>query len=244
MVTRRRSHTICVGHIFPKQMNVYGDMGNVLTLEYRLKQRGFRFKYLPIDSIGDLLGADVDILVGGGGQDKNQESVQQDVVKYAPELQSRSEAGLVMLMVCGMYQLFGHYFSTSSGEIIKGASVLDLETRANDSRLIGNIVTMGEFGRLVGFENHSGRTFLGSEVQPLGVVVKGAGNNGESGEEGAVLGNTFGTYLHGPVLAKAPHFSDMLISRALQQRGLNTELDPIDDTLSLRAAEIAAERPR
>lgn len=235
MVKRR----IVIGHLYPKQMNVYGDMGNVITLKYRLEARGIAVEYKPIDSIAELKDNKVDILIGGGGQDSNQDVVQADLIKHRQILRDLAEADTVMLMICGLYQLFGHRFIVSEDHVIKGIGIFDLETRASENRLIGNVVVDSPFGRLVGFENHSGRTTLGSEVKPLGTVIRGAGNNGETNDEGAVYKNVFGSYLHGPCLVKNPQFADELIKRALG----NNDLALLDDRLELKAAEVARKRP-
>lgn len=236
--------TFVIGHLYPRQMNVYGDMGNVITLRYRLEQRGYDVSYVPLDSLGELAKNKVDVLIGGGGQDSNQGVVQNDLHKHAAELRRQCDDGLVTLMICGMYQLFGHRFLLADGTEIAGAGILDLETRAGDSRLIGNIITQGEFGKLVGFENHSGRTYLGANLKPLGKVLKGVGNNGEDVTEGAVYKNTFGTYMHGPVLAKNPQFADELIVRSLKNKGIDETLIPLDDFIEHQAARLAMKRPR
>lgn len=233
-----------IGHLYPKQMNVYGDMGNFITLRYRLEQRGYEVRYVPLDSLNELTKSRLDIVIGGGGQDSNQGLIQTDLHKYAHELKKHCDDGLVALMICGMYQLFGHRFILSDGTEIAGAGILDLETKAGDARLIGNIVTQSSFGKLVGFENHSGRTYLSSSLKPLGRVTKGAGNNGEDSGEGAVYKNTFGTYMHGPILAKNPQFADELIARALDRKGMSRPLEPLDDFIEHQAARLAIKRPR
>ncbi len=235
---------ITIGHLYPKQMNVYGDMGNIITLRYRLESRGMKVEYVPIDTAAMLRSTKVDILIGGGGQDSNQDVVQGDLLKNKEVLLEMAEKGTVMLMICGLYQLFGNKFIVSDEHEIKGIGLLDIETRAGDERLIGNVVVESEWGKLVGFENHSGRTTLGSGVKPLGRVIKGAGNNGGSLDEGAVYHNVFGSYLHGPMLAKNPQFADELIKRALKLSGDNTVLEQLDDDFERRAALVAAKRPR
>lgn len=235
---------ITLGHLYPKQMNVYGDMGNVITLRYRLEKRGYSVNYLPLDSLKSLVPGSVDILIGGGGQDSNQGLVRGDLQKYASELRTACDDGLPALMVCGMYQLFGHRFVLPGGKEIAGIGILDLETKAGETRLIGNIVLESKYGKLVGFENHSGRTYLGNGAVPLGTVVKGAGNNGETGEEGAVFNNIFGTYMHGPVLTKNPVLADELITRTLERKGLDSSLESLDDFTEYQAAAIAMKRPR
>lgn len=235
---------IIIGHLYPKQMNVYGDMGNVITLRYRLERRGIRVEYRPLDTLKDLSNIKPDIIIGGGGQDSNQGLVQSDLLKYAAQLKDQCEDGLVGLMICGMYQMFGHRFILPEGSEIPGAGILDLETKAGESRLIGNITIQSKFGKLVGFENHSGRTYLGSGLVPLGTVEKGAGNNGEDGKEGVMYKNVFGSYMHGPALAKNPGLADELIRRVLERRGLASNLEPLDDFIEYQAAAIAMKRPR
>jgi CobQ-like glutamine amidotransferase family enzyme len=225
-------------------MNVYGDMGNIITLRYRLEARDFQVEYKPIHDAADLKIIKPDILVGGGGQDSNQDLVQTNLVKNKTLLKNMAASGTVMLMICGMYQLFGNQFIVSTDHVIEGIGLLDLETKAGDSRLIGNVVAESEWGRLVGFENHSGRTVLGAGVKPLARVIKGSGNNGETKDEGAAYNNVFGSYLHGPALAKNPQFADELIKRALQNRGISANLETLDDKIEHLAAKLAAKRPR
>jgi CobQ-like glutamine amidotransferase family enzyme len=233
-----------IGHLYPKQMNVYGDMGNVITLRYRLEKRGFNVEYTSLHSLRELKEVRPDILLGGGGQDSNQGLVQSDLLKYARDLKSYCDDGLVGLMICGMYQMLGHRFILPGGSEIGGVGILDIETKAGEDRLIGNVAINSPFGRLVGFENHSGRTYLGAGLTPLGKVMKGAGNNGEDKTEGVICNNIFGTYMHGPALAKNPAFADELIRRTLLTKGVSSELEPLDDFIEHQAAAIAAKRPR
>lgn len=234
---------VTIGHLYPKQMNVYGDMGNIITLRHRLEARGYSVEYLPLDSASGV-NTKIDILVGGGGQDSNQDLVQQNLLKSQNKIKKMAEEGMVMLMICGLYQLFGHRFVVNKTHIIEGIGVFDAETVAGETRLIGNVVIDSEWGKLVGFENHSGRTMLDAGAEPLGTTIKGAGNNGETKDEGAVIHNVFGSYLHGPLLAKNPQFADELIIRALKNRGENVTLAPIDDEFELRAQQIAMKRSR
>jgi len=194
--------------------------------------------------VGDPLPPGTDILLGGGGQDAAQGNIGRDFVSRGPELRAMADDGVVMLTICGSYQLLGDHFLTKDGQRIEGVGVLDVVTNGSDHRLIGNNHLDTDWGRLVGFENHSGLTELGSEVQPLGRTVSGRGNNGRDLTEGAVRDNVFGTYLHGPVLAKSPRFADELLRRALGRRGLPNELEPLDDSLALAAADVASRRPR
>ncbi len=230
-------------HLYPREMNMYGDTGNVLVLRKRLEWRGLDAVVVPVN-VGDSLPADADIVLGGGGQDAAQGEIGADFVSRAATLQAMASDGVVMLTICGAYQMLGHEFLTKDGVRIEGAHVLDVTTRGADVRLIGNHAISTDWGRLVGFENHSGLTTLGSGVAPLGRTVTGRGNNGTDLTEGAVHLNVFGTYLHGPVLAKSPEFADELLRRALQRRGQDTALAPLDDEVAHAAATVAAGRPR
>jgi len=231
-------------HLYPREMNIYGDTGNVLVLQRRLKWRGLPVEVAPV-SIGDPLPHDADILLGGGGQDAAQGEIGADFAGRGAELRAMADDGLVMLTICGTYQMLGHEFVTQEGRRIPGAGVLDVVTHGQAERLIGNnFVDTADAGRLVGYENHSGLTELGPGVQPLGSTQSGRGNNGRDQTEGAVRDNVIGTYLHGPVLAKSPRFADELLCRALSRRGLDTDLEPLDDTLAEQAARVATGRPR
>jgi CobQ-like glutamine amidotransferase family enzyme len=230
-------------HLYPREMNIYGDTGNVLVLRRRLDWRGLPVTVVPV-SVGDRLPNDADILLGGGGQDAAQGEIGADFVSRAATLRAMADDGVVMLAICGTYQLLGHEFLTKAGDRIAGTGVLDVTTTGSDTRLIGNNAVDSPWGRLVGFENHSGLTDLGPGAQPLGRTASGRGNNGRDQTEGAIRNNVFGTYLHGPVLAKSPGFADELLRRALARRGGTGELPPLDDTLALAAAEVAVRRPR
>jgi len=236
--------TLTLVHLYPQHMNIYGDTGNVIVLRQRLLWRGLGVEVVPV-SVGDQLPAQADIILGGGGQDAAQGEIGIDFVSRRATLQSMADDGVVMLAICGTYQLLGHEFLTFTGDHIKGAGVLDVMTVGSQQRIIGNNSIETSFaGRLVGYENHSGLTTLGAGAEPLGRTAKGRGNNGTDCSEGAVYRNVFGTYLHGPVLAKSPQFADELLRRALQRRGDSAALSALDDTLELRAAEVALRRPR
>ena len=231
-------------HLYPREMNIYGDTGNVLVLRRRLEWRGMPVTVVPM-SVGDPLPADPDILLGGGGQDAAQGEIGADFAGRGAELRAMADDGVVMLAICGSYQMLGHEFVTLEGRRIPGVGVLDVTTQGQSVRLIGNnYVDTPDAGRLVGYENHSGLTSLGPGVRPLGSTQSGRGNNGKDGTEGAVRGNVIGTYLHGPVLAKSPRFADDLLRRALARRGEPTELEPLDDSLPELAARVAVGRPR
>jgi CobQ-like glutamine amidotransferase family enzyme len=231
-------------HLYPREMNIYGDTGNVLVLRRRLQWRGLPVEVVAV-SIGDPLPHDADILLGGGGQDAAQGEIGADFAGRGAELRAMADDGVVMLTICGTYQMLGHEFVTQEGRRIPGVGVLDVVTHGQAERLIGNnFVDTADVGRLVGYENHSGLTELGPGVRPLGTTQSGRGNNGRDQSEGAVRDNVIGTYLHGPVLAKSPRFADELLRRALSRRGLDTDLEPLDDTLPEQAARVAAARPR
>jgi hypothetical protein len=231
-------------HLYPREMNIYGDTGNVLVLRRRLEWRGITADVVPV-AVGDRMPQQVDIVLGGGGQDAAQGEIGTDFASRAATLRAMADDGVVMLAICGTYQMLGHEFVTLEGRRIPGVGVLDVVTQGQAERLIGNnYVDTAEAGRLVGYENHSGLTELGAGVTPLGSTQTGRGNNGRDRTEGAVRDNVIGTYLHGPVLAKSPRFADSLIARALARRGLDTALEPLDDTLAERAAAVAVGRPR
>ena len=231
-------------HLYPREMNIYGDTGNVLVLARRLKWRGLPVEIAQV-SVGDPLPHDADILLGGGGQDAAQGEIGADFAGRGAELRAMADDGMVMLAICGTYQMLGHEFLTQEGRRIAGVGVLDIATVGQAERLIGNnYVDTEDAGRLVGYENHSGLTGLGPGVRPLGSTQPGRGNNGRDHTEGAVRDNVIGTYLHGPVLAKSPRFADDLLQRALARRGLDTDLEPLDDSLAEQAARVAAGRPR
>lgn len=236
--------SISLVHIYPREMNIYGDSGNLKVLVRRLEQRNIKVKVSGV-SAGQAMPKDADIIIGGGGQDSGQQVIEKDLKKKKAELKKMAEDGVAMLMVCGMYQLFGHYFSTKDGVKIPGIGIIDATTKASDRRMIGNLVVQSPFGRLVGFENHSGQTELAEDQLPLGKVIKGFGNNGSDGREGAVHKNVFGTYMHGPILPKNPKLADEIIRRALDRKfGKGTvALQPLDDWIAEKAADLAAKRP-
>jgi CobQ-like glutamine amidotransferase family enzyme len=238
------SEALTLVHLYPREMNIYGDTGNVMVLRKRLQWRGLPVTVVPV-SVGDPLPVDADIVLGGGGQDAAQGEIGQDFTSRGAELRAMADDGVVMLAICGSYQMLGHEFVTQEGLRIPGVGVLDVTTQGQPVRLIGNnFVDTPDAGRLVGYENHSGLTTLGPGARPLGTTQSGRGNNGKDGSEGAVRDNVFGTYLHGPVLAKSPRFADELLRRAYARRGEAPALEPLDDTLPEIAARVAVGRPR
>lgn len=236
--------TINLLQLYANDMNVYGDWGNALVLKRRLEWHGYNVvltEYNP----GDNFPSDVDIIVGGGGQDSGQDKIQSDLMKIAPKLIAAAESGTPMLMICGLYQMFGRIFKTSDGRIIQGIGLLDIETYAGPERLIGNIITHNnKFGDIIGYENHSGQTFLGVSAKPLGHVVKGAGNNGQDNTEGVVYKNVIGSYLHGSLLPKNPAIADFLIEAATTKKFGEFIPTVVDDRFAQLARENAIKRPR
>jgi CobQ-like glutamine amidotransferase family enzyme len=225
-------------------MNIYGDLGNVITLCKRLEWRGYEVDVRSVEEGRKFDFGAVDLVFGGGGQDSGQLAVGADLARRGDELRQLAEDGVPMLVICGTYQLFGRGFTTMEGQEIAGIGIFRANTLGSNERMIGNVVVESDFGRLVGFENHSGQTILEPGQAPLGKVVKGFGNNSASGLEGAVSGNVVGTYLHGPVLPKNPALADHLILAALKRRYGVTALEPLEDALEKTAADVAATRPQ
>jgi CobQ-like glutamine amidotransferase family enzyme len=221
--TQRLSLTL--GHLYPDQLNLYGDRGNILVLRRRCQQRGIELRVVGL-GIGDALAPDeYDMLFIGGGQDKEQAPVAQDLYDLKGiGLWAAIEDDMPVLAVCGGFQLLAHYYRPANGPDMRGLGVFDAWTihkGPRTQRCIGDIAISWNGKTLVGFENHGGRTYLGTS-KPLGKVLKGYGNNAEDATEGAIYRNTFGTYMHGSLLPKNPHFADYLISLALQRKyGVN-----------------------
>ena len=227
-------------HMYPDVLNLYGDTGNIICMKKRLQWRGIDaiVETKPIGSKLDLAGFDLVFI--GGGQDFEQEVLLDDLHQgKTDELKSAIEDGIVLLAVCGGYQMLGSYYETYDGTRCDFTDILDLYTVGGVKRMIGNYkfqCTEAAGGSIiVGFENHSGRTMLGSGLEPLGKVLAGYGNNGEDDTEGAHYKNVFGTYSHGPVLPKNPEFCDHLLLTALQRKYGTAELAPLDDSFELAA---------
>ncbi len=235
---------LVVAHLYPAEMNIYGDTGNVIALRRRMEWRGFGVEIAHV-GVGEAFEfRRADIVFAGGGQDRSQLEVADDLARRSEAIHAAVDTGVVFLTICGTYQLFGRRFLTHDGVEIPGIGVFGAETVAGSRRMIGNVVVDSAWGRLVGFENHSGRTVLDAAQRPLGTVTKGFGNNGETGEEGAVAANAFGTYLHGSLLPKNPRLADELLTRAMRRRrGDRFELEPLDDEMETAAAEAASRRP-
>ena len=223
-------------HIYPKMLNLYGDYGNILTLKKRMEWRGFELEVLDFN-YGDKI-TPCDIYFIGGGQDKQQELAGVELLKHKDFLNDEAQNNKVFLGICGGYQLMGKYYQTPNGEKVPGIEILDVYTVSSNKRLIGNVTVKTDFlepQTLVGFENHGGRTYLGEGVKPLGVVTTGFGNNGEDKTEGARYKNVFGTYLHGSILPKNPHFADyLLVAALLNKYGEGIDLPPLNSNLEFK----------
>lgn len=230
-----------IAYLYPDQLNIYGDRGNILTLYQRCQWRGIGVQILT-PGLGDVIDPDgPDLYFMGGGQDSQQIQVAEDLHKLKSDsLRAATDNGAVFLTICGGYQLLGHYYKPHDGDELRGLSLLDAYTVAGHTRYIGNVAIARPNGqKVVGFENHSGRTYLGQGVTPLGKVIHGNGNNGEDGFEGVAQGNLYGTYLHGSLLPKNPELADELITKALQRRYGSVQLAPLGDQLENKAHDRA-----
>jgi CobQ-like glutamine amidotransferase family enzyme len=243
---------IRVGHLYPDYLNIYADRGNIAVFARRAAWRGHELGVAAI-GMGDAIepGAH-DLYYVGGGQDREQLLVARDLVEKGEALKEAVlGGGAAMLAVCGGYQLLGRGYRGLHGEDMPGAGLLPMETVAGETRMIGDVLLECELERgvkqtLAGFENHAGRTRLDPGAEPLGRVVAGFGNDGESGYEGCRLGRAIGTYLHGPLLPRNPWLADWLLAQALAHAtgGDPPELGPLPDELERRAQAVSAERAR
>ena len=235
--------TLTLYHLYPEILNLYGDTGNVLVLKRRLAWRhiGCEVREVHVGETPRLGGADLVLI--GGGSDREQRIVCESLLKVRGELASYVADDGVLLAVCGGYQLLGHSYSMGD-EVLQGLSLVDLTTERGAGRLIGNVAVRSRIQAppIVGFENHGGRTRLGAGVEPLGQVLAGHGNDGESGAEGCLYRNVVGTYVHGPLLPKNPGVADHLIACALRRRYGDATLEPLDDTEELAANDALCER--
>ncbi len=234
-----------VCHLYPDLLNLYGDRGNVIAFAQRCRWRGMPVEVLEVNVGQQVNFDDIDFLFLGGGSDREQNLMAEDLLKRKDALRQAIEKGLVVLAICGGYQMLGQYYLTHEGQQIPGLGILGLHTRAGHKRLIGNIVIEvnidGEPVKVVGFENHSGQTFIGN-LNPLGKVLAGFGNNGRDGFEGVRYKNVFCSYLHGPLLPKNNQLTDLLIGLALERRSAKTELKPLNDELEEAAVKVMVNR--
>jgi CobQ-like glutamine amidotransferase family enzyme len=239
-------------HLFPKKMNIYGDWGNIESLNARSRGRDIKLEYDAVDKVehfGRI--AEGDIFFMGGGQDTDQMSVWEEIRSvfdvFKETILKKVENNKIFLLICGGYQMFGHSFLDASGNNIPGLGILDIETRAPgadvSSRCIGNIVVEHDLPiepkTLVGFENHGGQTYFGNKntgIKPLGKVIVGRGNNIVEYVEGCVYKNVFGSYMHGSLLPKNPHLADYMLLQALKAKyGQSVTLAPLDSRLEICA---------
>ena len=228
-------------HLYPDALNLYGDGGNIASLSRRCAWRGIPCRVDQVLMGAELDLSDADIVLLGGGADRDQLAVCRELQAQREKVAAYVADGGVLLAICGGYQLLGHYYMMGE-ERVEGLHVLDIETTAGPTRLIGNVAIASPVcdAPVVGFENHAGRTALGAGEKPLGrALVHGTGNNGEDGGEGVLHDGVVGTYLHGPILPKNPGVTDWLIARALARRGEKIELAPLDDSLEHLAHDVA-----
>ncbi len=238
-----------LGHLYPDQLNMYGDRGNIIILRQRCAWRGITLRHVTLDLGEALRPDDYDMLFIGGGQDKEQDEVARDLREVkASALREAVESDMPVLGVCGGYQLLAKFYRPAEGPELEGVGILDAWTIHRGkavARCIGNVALQWGDTTLVGFENHGGRTYLGTGAQSLGRVLYGHGNNSEDHQEGCVYRNTYGTYLHGSLLPKNPHFADHLIRLALQRRygpQASRMMAPLDDTREWQAHDAMLRR--
>ena len=226
---------LTIGHLYPDLLNLYGDRGNIQCMKKRCEWRGIEVDFEEIHVKDEI--KEHDLYFIGGGQDKQQEEVADILYSHKDFLLKERDNGAVFLGICGGYQLFGHYYQPHDKEKLKGISLMDAYTVAGSKRFIGNVTAETDFlnpKTIVGFENHSGLTYLQGDTKPLAYVTTGNGNNGSDKTEGARFKNVFGTYLHGSFLPKNPHFADYLIELALEKRcGEKIILPPLDDKIEM-----------
>ena len=221
-------------HLYPREMSIYGDLGNTRCLAARIRRHG----YAPVvhqHHPGVELPEQVHLVVGGGGQDSGQVTVEEDLARIGDRLRSLAEDGVAMLMICGMYQLLGQTFTTVGGRQLPGLGIFDVTTLGGEERMIGPVVLSTDFRDVVGYENHSGATVLGEGQAPFGTVRHGSGNNGTDRTEGARVHNVVGTYLHGPVLPTNPALADGLLEHAARRATGDWVPGRVDDTLAREA---------
>lgn len=224
------SMKITIGHLYPDLLNLYGDRGNIACMMQRCRWRGIDAETVEFELNDRIDFKGIDIVLLGGGSDREQMIVCQKLMEIQPDFKEYVEDNGVVLAVCGGYQLLGNYYRADSGTM-QGLELVDLYTEQGEGRLTDNIVLESELFDMpvVGFENHGGRTFI-NDNKPFGKVLYGAGNDGESGYEGVVYKNVIGTYLHGPLLPKNPQVCDWLIARALERKYGVCNLEPLDDS--------------
>lgn len=242
-----KNKSITIAWLYPELMSTYGDRGNIICLKKRCEWRKIECKILELEVGFDKeLLEKADLIFMGGAQDQQQQIVARDLFYKENVLKRKVESETPGLYICGAYQFMGKYYKKADGSIIKGLGLLDLYTEnpgLKVKRLIGNIAIETDFGLLIGFENHGGRTYLGKDIKPLGKVVSGFGNNGSDKTEGAVYKNSYCSYLHGPILPKNPVFTDFLIKLSLENKFKEKiELEKLDDSIENLAREAIAQK--
>jgi CobQ-like glutamine amidotransferase family enzyme len=241
---------IVVGHLFPDYLNIYADRGNMAVLSQRAAWRGHDLEVRSIGAGDKVRPGEHDLYYIGGGQDREQELIAPALAAHGAALRTAVDGGAALLAVCGGYQLLGRFYRDQSGDELPGVGLLPLRTVAGDRRMIGDVLLEcelepGERRTLAGFENHAGRTYLDEGAEPLGRVLAGFGNDGESGHEGCRAGRAIGTYLHGPLLPRNPWLADWLLAQAIGHRtGEPPIFEPLDDGLEAEAHEVSAARAR
>lgn len=237
---------LTIGHLYPDLLNLYGDWGNIIALKKRCEWRGIELTIKSYELNDEIDFDELNIVFLGGGSDREQKIVCERLREIQADFSRYVENNGVAVAICGGYQLLGHYYKLSE-ENIPGLSILDIYTEAGSPRLIGNVVVEfnyeNEIFDIVGFENHSGRTFINNHT-PLGKVKYGFGNNGKDFYEGVIYKNVIGTYLHGPLFPKNPELADYVITNALKKAYPETfiKLPPLDDSIELSAKNTAKKR--
>lgn len=236
---------LIIGYLYGDLMNIYGDTGNIIALKKRTQWRGIEVEVKMFTIGNKLKQGDADIFFFGGGQDQAQGLVAKDLAVNSKGkiIKSEIERGVPLLSICGGYQLLGQYYKPHKGPRLEGACLFPAYTLASYDRMIGNLVIDSMFGKLVGFENHSGKTYLKKGALPLGMVIKGFGNNGKDKIEGCLYKNAIGCYMHGSLLPKNPRLADWLIKKALEVKyGKEIELESLNDALEFQAHSSAVKR--
>ncbi|OGE14277.1 glutamine amidotransferase [Candidatus Daviesbacteria bacterium RIFCSPLOWO2_01_FULL_37_10] len=236
---------LTIGYLYGDLMNIYGDTGNIIALQKRAEWRGIEVK-LKIKSLkSKIKKGEIDLFFFGGGQDQAQGIVASDLESSGKGkiIKEEVEREVPLLAICGGYQLLGKYYKPAKGPKLPGVGLFPAYTVASDTRMIGNIVVDSQFGNLIGFENHSGKTYLKDGARPLGTVITGFGNNEEDKTEGCIYKNAIGSYMHGSLLPKNPELADWLLKKALEIKyGKEVTLEPLDDPLETQAHITAIQR--
>jgi lipid II isoglutaminyl synthase (glutamine-hydrolysing) len=239
---------VVIGHLYPDYLNIYADRGNIAVFERRAAWRGIELEVEEVGPGDEVRPGAHDLLYIGGGQDREQALIAPDLAAKGESVKAAVEAGAALLAVCGGYQLLGRFYRDRSGAELPGVGLFPLHTAAGERRMIGDVLLECELEpgarrTLAGFENHAGRTYLDEGAEPLGRVVAGFGNDGESGFEGCRVGRAIGTYLHGPLLPRNPWLSDWLLAQALAHRlGEAPAFEDLSDGLEAEAHAVSSAR--